>query len=86
MSYKVEYQYIGMSDSPITRDRWVAWQASISSYPNAPFQPDPNRNYTFPTFLEAHLWADHAQSERIRLGRQTSTPIQWRVVEERSML
>ena len=77
MRYKVQYRAIG-------GHTWSKWASN--SYGGAPFQPDVGRRYTFPDFIQAHKWAEYAQSERIRLGRQASTPIEWQVVEAHEVM
>lgn len=78
MRYKVEYMYTGTS-APDTPGVWYQWHGG--SYQHPQFNPDRTRHHTFPSFLEANVWAEYAQAERVRLGRQQSTPIAFRVVE-----
>lgn len=77
MRYKVEYAYL----NPVAPDRpgvWYQWHGGRYQHPQ--FNPDRARGHTFPSFLEANVWAEHAQAERVRLGRQQATPIEFRVV------
>lgn len=76
MRYKVQYRLIGSVG-------WSNWQTT--SYPEAPYQPDTYRRYTFPDYLQAHQWAEFAQAQRVQEGRQRSTPIEWQVVVAEAM-